>query len=479
MATVHFGRLMGPAGFARSVAIKRLHAHYAKDPEFVAMFLDEARLAARIVHPNVVPTLDVVVVHGELFLVMEYVRGASLSRLMRTVRTNQEPIPPRIVSSIMSGALQGLHAAHDAKNEKGERMDIVHRDVSPQNILVGTDGVARVLDFGVAKAVGRTQTTRDGQLKGKLSYMAPEQIRGQPVTRRTDVYAASVVLWEALVGKRLYKSDNEANVLAQVLEGNPKAPSSIIATLPASLDRLVLRGLDLEPGVRFATARDMASELVSCVPPATAEEVGEWVEAHAADELSERAARIADIELDSISSQSRLPPLGAAPPDAPTPVGQREVEPATTLAATRVQEVKDLPSVSTVSVSHPTEAPWRKPSGRWLWLILGACAGVGAVVLATRATPRSTAQPAASAGGNQGPNRSASVELPPAAPPPASPWPPTPDITPSVASPPPTPSAGPSVTPRTRSPARPPKPDCNPPYTTDDHGHIHFKPACL
>src|SRR4030088_3091893 len=178
MATVHFGRLQGAAGFARSVAIKSLHPQYAKDPDFVAMFLDEARLAARIAHPNVVPTLDVVSQGDDLLLVMEYVRGSALSRLVRPLTQKGERMPQRIAGSIVSGVLRGLHAAHEAKSEIGEPLDIVHRDVSPQNVLVGTDGIARVLDFGVAKAAGRCYTTRDGNIKGKVPYMAPEQLEG-------------------------------------------------------------------------------------------------------------------------------------------------------------------------------------------------------------------------------------------------------------------------------------------------------------
>src|SRR5262249_50892141 len=154
-----------------------------------SMFLDEARLAARIKHPNVVPTLDVVAEDGELFLVMEYVHGESLSRLLRVAINRGEMVPPRIVSSIIAGVLYGLHAAHEAKSESGEPLNIVHRDVSPQNILVGSDGVVRVLDFGVAKAAGRLHTTREGQLKGKIAYMPPEQLNNKPLTRRADVYA--------------------------------------------------------------------------------------------------------------------------------------------------------------------------------------------------------------------------------------------------------------------------------------------------
>src|ERR1700733_10414333 len=196
MATVHFGRLVGPAGFARPVAIKRLHAQFARDPEFVKMFMDEARLAARVSHPNVVQTLDLVEATDEVFLVMDYVRGLALASLARTVRATGARIPPNIAIGILVGVLEGLHAAHEAKDDMGERLDLVHRDVSPQNVLVGTDGVASLLDFGVAKASGRAQSTRDGQVKGKVAYMVPEQVQGQPLTRRTDIFAASVVLWE-------------------------------------------------------------------------------------------------------------------------------------------------------------------------------------------------------------------------------------------------------------------------------------------
>jgi serine/threonine-protein kinase len=264
MATVHLGRLLGPVGFSRTVAIKRLHAQYAQDPEFVSMFLDEARLAARIRHPNVVPTLDVVATKGELFLVMEYVPGESLSRLARAARDKKQRIPQRIVSSIMSGVLHGLHAAHEAKSERGEPLGIVHRDVSPQNVLVGTDGVARVLDFGVAKAAGRTQQTREGQIKGKLSYMAPEQLRGAAVSRQSDIYAAGVVLWELLTGERLFSADNEGALLAKVLEGRIVPPSRYVVT-PSSvtigpdamrillgLDEVTLRALQSDPEKRYA-----------------------------------------------------------------------------------------------------------------------------------------------------------------------------------------------------------------------------------
>src|SRR5690349_19226664 len=190
MAAVHVGRLVGPVGFSRTVAIKRLHPQFAKDPEFVTMFLDEARLAARVRHPNVVPTLDVVASQGELFLVMEYVQGEAFARLLHVTKQNGQRIPRDIVCSVLVAVLHGLHAAHEAKSERGEPLGIVHRDVSPQNILVGVDGIPRVLDFGIAKAIGRYQQTGQGVIKGKLGYMPPEQVRGEAIDRRADLYAA-------------------------------------------------------------------------------------------------------------------------------------------------------------------------------------------------------------------------------------------------------------------------------------------------
>ncbi|HEY2366143.1 MAG TPA: serine/threonine-protein kinase, partial [Polyangiaceae bacterium] len=285
MATVHLGRLVGPVGFSRTVAIKRLHEQFASDPDFVPGFLDEARLAARIRHPNVVPTLDVVAEEGQLFLVMEYVQGESLSRLLRVSSEKKVKVPPRVAVGVMVGALTGLHAAHEARNEKGEPLDIVHRDVSPQNILVGTDGVPRVLDFGVAKAAGRLQTTRSGQLKGKTAYMAPEQLRSEPVDRRTDVFAASIVLWETLTARRLFTGENESAVLTSVLFGAIDPPSKFAPNISPALDAIVLRGLEREPAKRWETALALANALEDIVAPATARQIAEWVDGLAHDAL--------------------------------------------------------------------------------------------------------------------------------------------------------------------------------------------------
>ncbi len=312
MATVHFGRLSGPVGFSRTVAIKRLHPHFAKDPEFVTMFLDEARLCGRIRHPNVVPTLDVVTTQGEIFIVMEYVAGEALSKLMKASQQKNIMMPPKVAATIMSSVLHGLHAAHQTKDEHGRELGIVHRDVSPQNILVGADGTARVLDFGVAKAAGRLQTTRDGQLKGKIAYMPPEQLSGAPVTKQVDIYAAAVVLWEALTGRRLFDGETEAIVLARAIEGYVEPPSAHNSLVEPAVDNVVLRGLAKEPSMRFNTAREMALAIEQTVGLASPSEVGEWVEAVAGDELHRRAQTIAQIEVASLNAPMSDPKIGLA-----------------------------------------------------------------------------------------------------------------------------------------------------------------------
>ncbi len=325
MATVHYGRMLAPLGFTRTVAVKRLHREYARDPEFVAMFMDEARLAARIHHPNVVQTLDVVASDGELVLVMEYVPAASLAQLLFAAQNLGERAPSAVAAAILAGVLQGLHAAHEATDEAGNPLDIVHRDVSPQNILVGADGSARVLDFGIAKATGRaTQVTREGQVKGKFAYLAPEQITNVGVSRQSDIFAASIVLWEALTGTRLFQGDSGPAVLARVLSAPIEPPSKHAPDVGRGLDAVVLRGLARDVTHRYPTARDMARDLEAHGSLASASQVGEWVERLAGDVLARRAARVAEIENESRSERvsvatamaTSLPTPEAAPPPA-------------------------------------------------------------------------------------------------------------------------------------------------------------------
>jgi serine/threonine-protein kinase len=379
MATVYLGRLAGSGGFARTVAIKSLHAHLAKDPEFVSMFLDEARLAARIRHPNVVPTLDVVASKGEVFLVMEYVQGESLSRLARLQWHRADRIPLPVLLRIMSDVLQGLHAAHEARDDHGVPLEIVHRDVSPQNVLVGVDGVARLLDFGVAKAAGRATTTRDGSIKGKLAYMAPEQLSNMGVTRQTDVYAAAVVLWEMLTGERLFRGETELDLVGKLIKREIRPPRELAPYIPRALDEVVMKGLSPRLDERYATARAMCADLARCgVPEAPAMAVAEWVEALAVDALAERSAKIAAIAslprgVVAFSPASSFPP--AMHPTVPQLRAATPLAVPFTAAAPSVERPlfvdPNEPRSDVVSVSVNTAAV-RRGSRRRMWAAAGA-----------------------------------------------------------------------------------------------------------
>jgi eukaryotic-like serine/threonine-protein kinase len=300
MARVYFGRMIGPSGFGRTIAVKRMHPQYASDPEFAEMFLDEAKLAARVQHPNVTATIDVVSTdEGELLQVMEYVPGEALSRLVKKTLLDEnrdERIPIDVVSAIMCDALHGLHAAHEATDESGEPIGLVHRDVSPQNLLVGSDGHTRVLDFGVAKAAGRLHSTKDGRVKGKIAYMSPEQLRGEPLDRRADIYSAGIVLWELLTGQRLFMGDNEGETAVNAMQRAVDPPSKHAQKISAELDAIVLRALARDRTKRFGTARQMAIALEECVPSASARRVGEWIADVAGDVLRTRAKTIVELE---------------------------------------------------------------------------------------------------------------------------------------------------------------------------------------
>ncbi|MGK3963584.1 protein kinase [Sorangium sp. So ce118] len=393
MASVHFARLVGAHGFARTVAIKRLHPQFARDPEFSSMLLDEARLAVRIRHPNVVTTLDSVQADGELFVVMEYIAGESLSSLLRETGRRGVRVPQPVVSSILAGALAGLHAAHEATAEDGAPLQIVHRDVSPQNILVGDDGIARVLDFGIARATVRSQVSRVGQLKGKLSYMAPEQLRGAPVDRRADIYAAAVVLWEVLTGRRLFTGECDAEIFGRILEGVIQPPSAF-GDVPPAVDAVVLRGLEKDPDRRYATALEMAAALEEALPPASPRAVGAWVDATAGSLLEARAKSLAEIETSQRSAVPTPPPSSPAVVEAPPSLREIDTRPSrppgslargprpSVTVATMTRTVEDMARpASALATPISATAPSRRASAQLVRATTLAF-GVSALVLA-------------------------------------------------------------------------------------------------
>jgi serine/threonine-protein kinase len=288
MATVYLARLAGEAGFNRLYAVKVMHAHLSEEPAFVSMLLDEARLAARLHHPNVVPVVDLGTQGPCHYIVLEYVEGCALSALYRGTAGR----PPRLVVPVILDALAGLHAAHVLLDEDGNALNLVHRDVSPQNVLIGADGAGRITDFGVARAESRLQNTRPGELKGKLAYLAPEQVMGGAVDARSDVFAAGVMLWSSLTGRKLFTGDSDAATLHNVLHTEVPPPSLIGFQPPAALDAVCLKALERDPNKRFASAEDMEEALRNAAQAAglvgTKKEVAEWVTTSFANELAER-----------------------------------------------------------------------------------------------------------------------------------------------------------------------------------------------
>lgn len=411
MASVWLARQRGDGDFSRVVAIKQLFPQYAKDPQFVAMFRDEARLAARVRHPNVVPTIDVVAADGEVFLVMEYVAGESLSRLLAAARRKaggkeeKARLDGAIASNIVIGVLEGLHAAHQATNERGVPLQIVHRDMSPQNVIVGSDGVPRVVDFGIAKAIGRQQeTTQTGQLKGKICYMSPEQVGGaKSLDRRCDLWAVSVMLWEMLAGRQLFEDAPAALRYHAKIDAIPPPFEGVPAALQAVLDR----GLARDADARFATAREMIAALEKALPPAPTRLVAQWVQKLARDTLRERAELILELEALSGSVRAANPNVdehAGADPAAPSTVpllrsADPVAEPVETLVLgpsptnppaplpSSPPHATALTSAAAVAVTSPASS-----SKRGALVVLGALllVVVGAVVILPRALARST-----------------------------------------------------------------------------------------
>ncbi|MBX3219146.1 MAG: serine/threonine protein kinase [Labilithrix sp.] len=478
MATVYFGRQRGALGFARTVAIKSMHPQLAKDPSFRAMFIDEAHLTARIRHPNVVPTLDIVQSETKLLIVMEYVEGVSLSVLLRAAKLRGTKLPVPVVAAIARDVLEGLHAAHELTDEHGQPLGVVHRDVSPQNILVGVDGIARVVDFGVAKATGRSYQTQTGEIRGKVGYMAPEQMFGEAVDRRTDIYAAGVVLWESLAADRLFNAPTDAALVLLVTRGMTVVPSLARGErLPDGLDALVSRALSQDPTLRFATAVEMAKQVANVTPSASREEIGSLVRELAPAELALRASYL----------RQSTPELQVASLE---PEAKAVLDVLTRATVTRATMTRDLSGSNHTVVMQD---PGRRPFVPVLLPILAGMAVLSIVFLISTitfvsrerasatvdeptvaASSSSSSVVSSSTVGNAEPPPAASAQEPataidaPTAAVGAAPRP--------IAPVPPKKSASKSGAAASSSAARP---DCTLPYTTDREGHRHYKAECL
>ncbi len=517
MATIHIARLMGDEGFSRIVAAKRLLPEFAEDSEFVTMFLDEARVASKVHHRNVVPVLDVVVAGTEVILVQEYVHGAPLHKLLSIAQKSKAYIPANIAVSIACQVLAGLQAAHETADEIGMPLNIVHRDVSPQNIMVAVDGTARLLDFGVAKATMAAHITRENAFKGKLAYSAPEQLQGA-ATAQSDVYSLAVVLWELVVGHRMHdKAQAELEIVGKIVSGSMPTITEAMAEqkefLSAErwkelelLNDIVKKGLAVAVHERWANAAAMERALTTAITPAPVPEVAAWLKT-LGKELLEKSDKMLAVEEASwrrSAAPGRLTPLPTEP---------------------RTTSRNSVPKMAAIiEADEPVQRPILKEKRPIVLLVLLGAAGVACLAiiigLIIRKPPEDITAPVApkqiepapvehpATGGSIASPVAAPATAPAATAPGGAAIAPTPAPTPvETPAPPPTP-APPQVTAPTRptgryvprqppprpaikkadptpaavpavaTPTPPAPPPCSPPYYFDGTKKV-FKPECL
>jgi serine/threonine protein kinase len=284
MARVYLADMEMLPGIVRQVALKIIDPSVLGSEDWQSQLAEEVRAAALIRHPNVVPVLEVGREAGNLFMVMEYVEGDNLATLAGAARAAKEGVPLPIIGRVLSEVLAGLHAAHEATDRDGIPMHLVHRDFSPQNILVGVDGITRLTDFGIAKTADTPSTTEVGVLKGKVRYMSPEQVLGRPIDRRTDIWAAGVVAWELVAGRRLHQEQSDTVVLQKVVTDFPRELKMVRPDVPPNVADVVHRALALEPDRRYATAAEFRAQLAETWQAhcglADNDEVGSWVRLH-------------------------------------------------------------------------------------------------------------------------------------------------------------------------------------------------------
>ena len=328
MGTVYLGVAEGALGFGKLVAIKRIHPHLARRPDLLAMFVDEARIASMITHPNVCSVLDFGQAHdGSYYLTMDYLLGEPVSRMQRAVARRREELDSRLLpyraARLVLDAALGLHAAHELTDTSGKPLGVVHRDVSPHNLFVTYDGAVRVVDFGIAKAKDKLHVTRTGLVKGKVAYMSPEQLRGEPVDRRTDVWALGVVLWESVALRRLFRRESYTQTVFAVAEDAIPMLSELCPNVPPELEWVVAKALSRDPEDRYQTAaglaRDLARFVARAPEPVDGTAMADWLRDLFPDGLDRHRARVRaavngrtpppDPQSDSISLPGTIPPV--------------------------------------------------------------------------------------------------------------------------------------------------------------------------
>ena len=415
MAEVFLAVARGPVGFSKLQVIKVLRSHLVEDPDFLTMFLDEARLAAHLNHPNIVQTNEVGDQEGRYFIAMEYLDGQSLDQVLRRLKPNRLPLPMYL--RVLSEALVGLHYAHESASFDGTPLDIVHRDVTPHNVFVTYDGVVKLVDFGIAKAASCKAETEAGVLKGKITYMAPEQARGEPVDRRSDLFAVGIMLWEALSGKKPWQGMTEVQILNRLANGDIP---SIREAAPGAPEELVVtceQLLSASAAARCATAAEVHARLESYLKTLPEAPLSRDVGAFVADLFKDRRAQmraVLEAQLQNVqSSPIEGPPasltLTTTGPSAPSSPSANRIP---RLGATpSSDDADDLPppSRSAASLTAATTVPNVRPgsSSRVAAVVVSLVLGVSGVLWLLR--------PAPSPPGPASPGATATVSVPAAA----------------------------------------------------------------
>ncbi len=377
----------------RLVVLKLILPHLAEDEEFLTMFLEEARLVARLQHPNLVTILDLLEVEGRHCLAMEYVQGDDVRRLDKQARLKGRLLPPGLALRIISEAASGLDYAHKARDAQGQPLRLVHRDVSPQNILVGFDGAVKIIDFGVAKAAGSGHHTATGVLKGKYPYMSPEQASGQSIDARSDQFALGVVMWEMLTGRRLFKGETDMMTLRLVKDCQVPPPSQLNPKLPPGLDEVVLRALAPTPDKRYPDCGALRLALEDYIIQLRLAASTAHLSAYLRELYAERIAAESDpskldqladdVDLDSKDKSNPSRSRSAAPANPATP--SRSSLPSLAPRTRSRQSVESLMGPATAQrheVTRGTESLGRPTPARRFPVIPAAVGGAAALMIA-------------------------------------------------------------------------------------------------
>jgi tRNA A-37 threonylcarbamoyl transferase component Bud32 len=392
MAEIYLARQEGPGGFEKTVVIKRMRPHLARDPEFMTMFMNEARVVARLSHPNIVQVYDFGELDGSYFLCMEWLVGGDLDQVLSRVHKRKQHVPPAVAAVILSAVCDALHYAHNLKDAQGQLVGLVHRDLSPNNIYVTTQGAVKVLDFGIVKMAGRGHETRAGVIKGKPYYLSPEQVRGKVLDGRSDLFALGAVLYELITGVRPFQRDEEFACMNAILEDPIPPPRTVVPTLPEKLEHVVMKALERDPDKRYANAHAMRVALDGFVASCTTSPASRQLQGFMEDLWAETPA-IAPLPEPAVivAPQAAIPELAPAPaPDPEEAVATHAM--AAAAAAAQATSVKlprpapedDEPTVprSTRAAAESTDELIRQAQGKkrgWLIPVIGLAGAAAAV----------------------------------------------------------------------------------------------------